>query len=63
MRSNLGSCLSSLIRQYVKLKQALGRDFGREGRVLAHVDQFLSKAGASDFTQTEFEGWCGTQIP
>ena len=62
MRSNLGSCLSSLIRQYVKLKQALGRDFGREGRVLAHVDQFLSKAGASDFTQTEFEGWCRTQL-
>ena len=62
MRSNLGSCLSSLIRQYVKLKQALGRDFGREGRVLAHVDQFLSKVGASDFTQTEFEGWCRTQL-
>ena len=62
MRSNLGSCLSSLIRQYVKLKQALGRDFGREGRVLAHVDQFLSKDGASDFTQTEFEGWCRTQL-
>jgi len=62
MKSTVKSCLSSLIGRYVKLKQALGRGFARERRVLEHLDEFLNGDGATDLSQTEFEGWCKTQL-
>lgn len=54
------SCLSSSIRSYIELKQALGRQFTTERWVLEKLDQFMIAIGATDLTQPEFEGWCKT---
>jgi integrase/recombinase XerD len=62
MRGAVKSCLSSSIDRYIKFKQALGRDFTRERRVLAHLSEFLNKASATNLTQTEFDDWCKTQL-
>jgi integrase/recombinase XerD len=62
MTGAVKSCLSSLIDRYIKLKQALGRDFTRERRILEHLSKFLNRAGATDLTQTEFDDWCKTQL-
>ena len=62
MKNTFKSCLSSPIRRYLKLKQALGRDFAVGRHVLEHLDNFLSESGVTDLTQTEFEGWCKAQL-
>lgn len=62
MKNTFKSCLSSSIHRYLKLKQALGRDFAVGRRVLEHLDKFLSESGAIDLTQTEYEGWCKAQL-
>jgi integrase/recombinase XerD len=46
MKTTLESCLSSSIRRYVELKQALGRRFAIEARVLELLDAFMARAGA-----------------
>lgn len=61
MRTPLQSCLSSSIRRYVELKQALGRRFTIETRVLEGLDAFMAKTCAVELTQGAFEGWCKTQ--
>jgi integrase/recombinase XerD len=62
MKVTIEFCLSALIRQYLELKQTLGREFATERRVLAQVDDFVGKAGTANLTQSEFEGWCKTQL-
>jgi integrase len=54
------SCLSSSIRSYIDLKQALGRQFRNECWVLNKLEQFMIALGATDLTQAEFESWCKT---
>ncbi len=61
MKTTLESCLSSSIRCYVELKQALGRRFAIETRVLELLDAFMARTGAVDLTQAVFENWCKTQ--
>ena len=53
------SVISSTIARYVALKQALGRGFAAEKRILAHLDSFLCRA-SSDLTAETFEAWCLT---
>lgn len=53
------SVVSSTIARYVALKQALGRAFAGEKRILAHLDSCLCRAG-SDLTAESFEAWCLT---
>jgi integrase/recombinase XerD len=53
------SIISSTIARYVALKQALGRAFAAEERILAHLDSFLHRAG-SDLTAESFGAWCLT---
>ena len=55
------TCLSSSIERYVELKQALGRQFYSECRVLERLNTFLSDIGAGEFTWTEFEQWSQAQ--
>jgi hypothetical protein len=62
VKNTFKSCLSSSIHRYLKLKRALGRDFAVGHHVLEHLDKFLSESGATDLTQTEFEGWCKAQL-
>jgi integrase/recombinase XerD len=62
LRNTVKSCLSPLIDRYVKLKQALGRDFTRERRILRHLNDFLNRVSATNLTQTEFDNWCKTQL-
>jgi integrase/recombinase XerD len=61
MKTTIESCLLSSIRRYLELKQALGRRFAIETRVLKLLDAFLARTGAADLTQAEFEHWCKTQ--
>lgn len=56
------SCLFSAIRDYVELKQALGRRFANERWVLQKLNRFMIEIVATDFTKAEFERWCKTQI-
>ena len=62
MKTTIESFLSSSIHRYLELKQALGRDFANERRVLRHFDEFMGATGTADLTQAEFEGWCKTQL-
>jgi len=54
------TCLSSSMRRYVELKQALGRGFAKERRVLESIEEFMTYTGAVDWTQCIFEEWCRT---
>jgi integrase/recombinase XerD len=45
--------------RYLRVKQALGREYDGVRRVLAHLDGFLIKRG-SDLTPDTFSGWCLT---
>ncbi|MDW3687800.1 tyrosine-type recombinase/integrase [Cupriavidus sp. CV2] len=60
MKHTTETCLSSSIRRYIELKQALGRDFARERRVLETIETFMIRTGATDWTQSAFEQWCRT---
>jgi hypothetical protein len=53
-------CLSPIIRNYLKLKLALGRGYVEEERVLRSLNQFLSKKKAVDLTSNNFELWSNT---
>lgn len=56
------SCLGDSIDRYLKLKEALGRRFAIERRVLEQLDDFMIEAGADDLSQVEFDDWCRTQL-
>lgn len=54
------SVLAGTIAEYVSLKQALGRGFVEERRILALLDAFLAKEN-SDLEADTFSRWCQTQ--
>ena len=56
------SMLAPVIARFVSLKQALGRGYDGERRVLAHLDRFLARLGpdSADLTCETFEAWCRT---
>jgi integrase len=54
------SVLNPVIASYINLKQALGRDYAGERRILASLDTFLATTG-SDLTADSFGCWCKTQ--
>lgn len=53
--------LSSIVRRYVDLKQALGRRFAVERRVLESLSRFVIEANAGDLTPAVFDRWCTSQ--
>ena len=59
-RRSLMSALGSTICAYLDLKEALGRRYATERRILEHLDSFLASA-ASDLTAETFARWCLTQ--
>lgn len=54
------SILGGTIAEYVSLKQALGRRFAGERRILVLLDAFLAKEN-SDLDADTFTRWCQTQ--
>lgn len=57
LRSSVGPAITA----YLALKTALGRRFGVERRVLAHLDRFLAgRASGASFTAENFAAWCLT---
>ncbi len=54
------SVLGPTIAAYVSLKQALGRRYDGERRILASLDAFLT-AQSSDLSADTFTRWCQTQ--
>jgi integrase len=60
MSTLLGSALGSTISQYLALKQALGRRYAVERKVLRHLDAFLAPLG-SDLRPETFARWCHSQ--
>jgi hypothetical protein len=46
--------------EYLALKQALGRQFDCERRVLEHLDQFLAQEQWRDLDASAFTAWCKT---
>lgn len=54
------SVLGPTIADYVSLKQALGRRYDGERRILASLDAFLT-AQSSDLSADTFTRWCQTQ--
>jgi integrase/recombinase XerD len=62
MNKILASCLGDSIDRYLTLKEALGRRFAIERRVLEQLDDFMIKLGGADLTPTAFEDWCKTQL-
>lgn len=58
-QTSLTSAVAPVIVSYLTLKQALGRQYDAEGRVLAHIDRFLA-ARTADLTPDTFAGWCLT---
>ena len=61
MKPSIELCLSSTIRRYLEVMQALGRRFAVERRVLESLDSFLVDTNATDLAQVEFEQWCKAQ--
>jgi integrase len=62
MKRTFTSCLGGSIAEYLALKEALGRRFATERRLLEKLDAFIATRGASDMSQTEFDAWCRTQL-
>ena len=60
MKRTTETCLSSSIRRYVELKQALGRGFTKERRVLETIEEFMTRTGAVEWSQSAFVQWCRT---
>ena len=54
--------LGPVIARFLSLKQALGRGYDSERRVLAHLDGFLANTApdAADLTPATFDAWCQT---
>lgn len=63
MKKTFTSCLGDSIERYLQLKEALGRRFAIERRVLELLDDFMTEVDASDISQTEFDAWCRKQLP
>lgn len=59
-KESFASVLGPVIASYIELKQALGRHYDGERRVLASLDIFLATTGA-DLTADSFGCWCTTQ--
>lgn len=59
---SFSSCLAPVLARYLGLKEALGRKYAIESRVLAHMDRFLAAQppAASDLTAETFAEWCAT---
>jgi integrase len=55
--SLVSSVIGPTIKDYVALKQALGRQFAVERKILKHLDTFLSHTG-SDLTAGTYAAWC-----
>jgi hypothetical protein len=55
MKKIFTSCLGDSIDRYLKLKEALGRRFAIERRVLEQLDDFMIEAAADDLSQVEFD--------
>jgi integrase/recombinase XerD len=62
MKKIFTSCLGDSIDRYLKLKEALGRRFAVERRVLEQLDDFLVQRADDDLSQVKFDDWCGTQL-
>ena len=62
MKKIFTSCLGDSIDRYLKLKEALGRRFAVERRVLEQLDDFMSERAADDLSQVRFDDWCKTQL-
>jgi integrase len=60
-QDSFASVLGPTIARYLTLKQALGRRYDVERRILEHLDRFLETSG-SDLTADSFTGWCQMQI-
>lgn len=58
-RQPFGSSLGEVIERHVTLKEALGRHYSGERRVLVHLDRFLAAEGW-DLTAVSFAAWCRT---
>jgi integrase/recombinase XerD len=58
--NSFNSCLASDLRQYISLKQALGRRFEQASWILLKLDQFLCGLNqpAADLTAETFKQWC-----
>jgi integrase len=54
------SVLGPILASYIKLKQALGRHYETERRILASIDIYLTTTGA-ELTADSFGCWCQTQ--
>ncbi len=63
-RRSFRSVLGPTIQRYLDLKEALGRGYAVERRVLEHLDAFLfgRGAGRSDLTPDNFARWCRTYL-
>jgi integrase len=59
-RDSFASVLGPTIARYLALKQALGRRYDVERRILEHLDRFLEASG-SDLTPDSFTSWCQMQ--
>jgi integrase/recombinase XerD len=62
MKTIFTSCLGDSIHRYLKLKEALGRRFTVERRVLEQLDDFMSARADDDLSQVGFDDWCSTQL-
>jgi integrase/recombinase XerD len=49
------------IDRFLEVKQALGRRYAVEQKVLESVKAFMSRTGAADWTQSGFDHWCQLQ--
>lgn len=61
MSASFASPLGKVMLDYLQLKQALGRRYDSERRVLETVDQLLVKKKARDLDSDAFTAWCQTQ--
>src|ERR1700682_4592222 len=61
MRRAVSQAVSASIDRFLEMKQALGRRYANEQRVLESVKEFITRSGASDWTQVEFDRWCQLQ--
>lgn len=62
-RRSFRSVIGPIIQRYLDLKEALGRRYSIERRVLEHLDTFLLRRGGhADLTADNFARWCGTYL-
>ena len=60
MKRKTSSCLSQSMGRYIALKQALGRSFAGESRVLETIEDCMIHVGATGLTRGVFEHWSRT---